>query len=87
MSDTSGDNPDQPDGKQIVESQEKPPQIDELSVEEIEEERQRRLAPENRPDNVEVDNTQRDFDPIKGTFEDVDGESAKAPFEDPSESA
>lgn len=33
---------------------EKPPQSE---VEEIEAERERRLAPENRPDNAEVDNT------------------------------
>lgn len=40
---------------------------------EIEEERERRLDPDNRPDNVEVDNTQRDFDVEKGMFEDSEG--------------
>jgi hypothetical protein len=37
---------------------ENPPSEDE--VEEIEAERERRLAPENRPDNAEVDNTEGD---------------------------
>jgi hypothetical protein len=40
---------------------------------EIEEERQRRLDPDNRPDNVEVDNSERDFDVEKGMFEDSEG--------------
>jgi len=39
----------------------------------IEEEREQRLDPENRPDNVEVDNTDRDFDPEKGMFTDSEG--------------
>ena len=34
---------------------ENPPSDEEVA--EIEEERERRLAPENRPDNAEVDNT------------------------------
>lgn len=42
-------------------------------VEEIERERQERLAGENRPDHVEVDNTQRDFDTEKGLFTDSPG--------------
>ena len=33
-------------------------------------EREERLDPENRPDNVEVDNTDRTFDPETGFFED-----------------
>jgi hypothetical protein len=40
--------------------------------EEIEAEREERLDPENRPENAEVDNTQRDFDAEKGTFTDRD---------------
>lgn len=39
----------------------------------IERERQERLAPENRPENAEVDNTQRTFDPEKGVFKDSEG--------------
>src|SRR5207342_2106440 len=40
-----------------------PPGADPEDEAEIEEERQERVDPENRPDNVEVDNTDRDFDP------------------------
>jgi hypothetical protein len=57
------------------------PGADPEDAEEIEEERQRRLDPENRPDNVEVDNTQRDFDAEKGMFEDSEGyEEAEEKF-------
>ena len=38
----------------MTEADQSPPQSE---IDEIEEERQRRLAPENRPDNAEVDNT------------------------------
>jgi hypothetical protein len=37
---------------------------------EMEEERDRRLDPENRPDGAEIDNTDRDFDVDKGMFTD-----------------
>jgi hypothetical protein len=47
--------------------------LDGTPVEEIEEERRRRLAPENRPENAEVDNTDRDFDVEKGMFTDEEG--------------
>ncbi len=58
---------------------------DEETKEEFEEERQRRLDPENRPDNVEVDNTQRDFDVDRGMFTDRDeyAEDAPKPYADP----
>lgn len=36
----------------------------------VEEERERRLDPDNRPDGAEVDNTDRDFDAAKGMFTD-----------------
>ena len=39
---------------------------------EILQEREERLDPDNRPDNVEVDNTDRTFDPETGYFEDRD---------------
>ena len=64
----------------------RPSDAPELSEEELEEERKRRLDPENRPEYTEVDNTGRTFDPISGTFDDDDRDSPKAPFEDPSES-
>ncbi|GAA1137195.1 hypothetical protein [Nocardioides aquiterrae] len=40
---------------------------------EVEREREERLAPENRPDDAEVDNTDRDFDETKGKFTDTEG--------------
>jgi hypothetical protein len=39
---------------------------------EIEEVREERLDPDNRPDGAEVDNTGRTFDPEKGLFTDQD---------------
>ncbi len=53
----------------------------EPSEAEIEEERERRLADENRPDGAEIDNTGRDFDPEHGMFEDSDDYGATpAPY-------
>src|SRR6478736_3050315 len=57
------------------------PGADPEDKEEIEEERERRLDPENRPDNVEVDNSERDFDVEKGMFTDSEGyEEAEEKF-------
>jgi len=54
---------------------------DESEIEEIERERETRLDPDNRPDGVEIDNTQRDFDAEKGMFTDSDGyEQAPAQY-------
>lgn len=44
--------------------------VPEEEAAEIERTRQERLAPENRPENAEVDNTQRTFDPARGEFTD-----------------
>ncbi len=44
---------------------EKPPEDE---IQEIEEERERRLDPDNRPENAQVDNTQRTFE--DGEFKD-----------------
>lgn len=44
--------------------------VPEETLEEIESEREERLAADNRPDNVEVDNTQRTFDSGSGKFTD-----------------
>ncbi len=51
----------------------------------MEEERERRLDPDNRPDGAEVDNTERTFDHERGQFTDSDDydESEPAPFSDP----
>lgn len=58
------------------------PDFDELPEEELEKERQQRLDPDNRPDNVEIDNSKRDFNPETGLFEDseVDEPPEGAPF-------
>jgi hypothetical protein len=51
----SGDNP----AAQRARIYEKPPPDE---IEQIEAERQERLDPANRPDNAEIDNTQRTFE-------------------------
>ena len=58
---------------------------DEQTKQEMEEERQRRLDPENRPDGAEVDNTGRTFDVERGQFTDSEDydESEPPPFSDP----
>jgi hypothetical protein len=43
---------------------------DDDTKKEMEEEREKRLDPDNRPDNAEVDNTERTFDPDTGRFTD-----------------
>ena len=58
---------------------------DDETKQDMEEERDRRLDPDNRPDGAEVDNTGRTFDHEHGQFTDSDDydESAPAPFSDP----
>jgi hypothetical protein len=41
-------------------------EVSEEEAEKLEQERQERLDPDNRPENALVDNTQREFDPEKG---------------------
>lgn len=66
-------------GRELRAVDERPPD-DEVEV--IEEERKRRLDPDNRPDAAEVDNTERDFDTDTGLFTDSEeyDESAPAPY-------
>ena len=52
-------------------------------LEAIEEEREKRLDPDNRPDNAEIDNTDRDFDVVKGQFTDSVVDPDIGPFNDP----
>ena len=47
-----------------------PEEISQEELDEIEAERERRLAPENRPETAVVDNTQREFDLERGEFVD-----------------
>ena len=54
---------------------------DDVPDDELEQERDERLDPDNRPENTEVDNSQRTFDPETGLFEDSDVEPADdAPY-------
>jgi len=46
------------------------PDVGDEEREQIEAERQHRLDPANRPDNAEVDNTDREFDEVRGRFTD-----------------
>ena len=81
---TGAERPDvAPDPEQTGIEVDKAPRLNEMDEDEVEEIRQERLDPENRPDNVEVDNTQRDFDTVQGKFEDSDIEQPNAPFADP----
>ena len=64
------------------------PDADDIPQEEldaIEAERQERTAPENRPEGAEVDNTEREFDPVQGQFTDSEPDPDLGPFPDPSE--
>ncbi len=49
-------------------------EISDEDREQLEKERQERLDPENRPVNAEVDNTGREFDPVKEEFTYAPGE-------------
>jgi hypothetical protein len=66
-------------GRELRDVDEKPPEDE---VREIEEERERRLDPDNRPDDAEVDNTERTFDSDTGLFTDSEeyDEGAPAPY-------
>ncbi|HEY3530602.1 MAG TPA: hypothetical protein VGK78_15760 [Nocardioides sp.] len=61
-------------GRELHDPAERPP---EAEVREIEEERTRRLDAKNRPENAEVDNTHRVFDPEVGMFTDSNGYDAR----------
>ena len=57
------------------------PGADPDDAEQIEQERRARLDPDNRPDGVEVDNSDREFDAEKGLFTDSEGyEQAEEKF-------
>jgi hypothetical protein len=58
-------------------------EVSEQDKEQIEKERQERLDPDNRPDNAEVDNSDRDFDPRTGEFEDSEHDEELGPFNVP----
>jgi hypothetical protein len=57
-------------------------ELSQEQIDEIEAEREERLDPDNRPDNAEVDNTDRDFDTTIGQFTDHEPDPDLGPFED-----
>ena len=57
-------------------------ELSQEQVDEIEAEREERLDPDNRPENAEVDNTDRDFDTTTGQFTDHEPDPDLGPFED-----
>lgn len=61
-----------PDKREAVMTAESPDDVSDDLIKEIEEERDRRLDPENRPEGAEVDNTKRTFVPAEAKFEDSD---------------
>lgn len=66
----------------MTESQSQEPEAGQAETQDdVEEERKRRLDPDNRPDQAEVDNTDRQFDEEKGLFTDSPGyEEAEEKF-------
>jgi hypothetical protein len=85
MSEQSGERAEEPQ-EQDDEQGAGQPGADPEDADEIEAEREERLDPDNRPDNVEVDNTDRDFDAEKGMFTDSEGyEQAEERFPPPGE--
>ena len=62
--------------------EEKDKHLDDVPEDRLEEERAERLDPQNRPENVEVDNSDREFDPQTGHFKDDEDElPEQGPFE------
>jgi hypothetical protein len=58
-------------------------EVPEDKVEKIEKEREERLDPDNRPENAEVDNSDREFDTEHGEFTDSDHDEKLGPFNVP----
>jgi hypothetical protein len=63
-------------GRELRDVDEVPPDDE---VQEIEEDRKRRLDPDSRPEGAEVDNTQRTFDTDTGLFTDSDDHDPDGP--------
>jgi hypothetical protein len=77
----SGETLSEPASDKATETDESTEQEPELQA--IEEDREKRLDPDNRPDNAEIDNTDRDFDVVKGQFTDTKDDPDIGPFNDP----
>jgi len=79
--DDGGESSDDESGDDTTAHGTRQPGADPEDKEDIEKDREERLDPDNRPDGVEVDNTDREFDPEKGMFTDSDDyEQADAKF-------
>jgi hypothetical protein len=78
----SGETVSEPTSEQATETGEPTEQEPDLRA--IEEDREKRLDPDNRPDNAEIDNTDREFDVVKGQFTDSEDDPDIGPFNDPS---
>ena len=64
------------------------PDADDMSQEELDEieaERKERTSSDNRPEGAEVDNTDREFDPVQGQFTDSEPDPSVGPFPAPGE--
>ncbi|MCW2835482.1 MAG: hypothetical protein JWN68_3435 [Nocardioides sp.] len=60
-----------------------PDDVPQETIERLDAEREERLDPDNRSENVEVDNTDRTFDPDAGRFtDDPDHDPEDQPFAD-----
>ena len=70
------------DTKQDTTSTESGEELSQEQIDEIEAERKERLDPDNRPENAEVDNTDRDFDTTAGQVTDHEPDPDLGPFED-----
>ncbi len=73
--DNDGQDPEQASGDDIAFDEQPPPE----KVEEIEQERQRRLDPENRPENAVVDNTDTTLPTVEEFAELNKAEEAEGP--------
>ena len=81
MSD-SPDTDTKPDDSSTDTSSDAGEELSQEQIDEIEAEREERLDPDNRPENAEVDNTDRDFDTTTGQFTDHEPDPDLGPFED-----
>ena len=82
MSDQDTQQDDEQDTQKDTEGAEQPG-ADPEDEQEIEQDREERLDPDNRPDQAEIDNSEREFDATKGMFKDSEGyDEAEPKFPD-----
>jgi len=81
--DTQTEEGDAAEGKLTKEQALGNEEVPEERAQEIEAERDKRLDPDNRPDNAQIDNSDRDFDVASGQFTDHDTDDDLGPYNDP----